>query len=59
MFLKDHLDWCCNILGDYPDVIPFKTWGSLVDKEIRTKWEQKECNQAVGGKSKKNCKGIE
>ena len=53
------MDWCCKTLAGYSDFIPTVTWGSLSDTEIRTTWTHNECNQAVGGTSKKKCKGIE
>ena len=59
VFSKDNLDWCCNVLGDYPDFIPTGNWGSLKDSQIRKKWKEKNCDQQIGGKSKRNCKGIE
>ena len=53
----DILKWCCNIVRNYEDFVPHKTWGSLVDENTRNTWENKNCNDLVGGSAKSNCIG--
>ena len=44
---------CCDMLKQYPDMIPTQTWGSMTDKAERDKWTG--CETVVGGSSKRNC----
>ena len=51
----DNWTWCCGIVKEYPDLIPFTTFGSFKDKEKQQQWKDKKCNDLVGGSSKTNC----
>ena len=52
------LKWCCSVLSDYPDFVPYGTYGSLSDQAIKDKWGNESCDTRVGGSLKKNCKGM-
>lgn len=44
----------------YPDFFPHKTWGSLIgdrNRYTREEWDEKECNELVGGSKGENCIG--
>ena len=49
--------YCCGVLEKYPDFIPYKTWGSLVNGIERAKWDKTHCSDWVGGSSKSKCVG--
>ena len=53
----DNVEWCCNIVRNYEDFVPGITWGSFGDKKTRNTWENKNCNDLVGGSEKSNCLG--
>ena len=55
MLTENNLPWCCAIVKEYPEIIPFTTWGSLKDTEEQQQWQDKKCNEIVGGSSKNNC----
>ena len=52
------LKWCCSVLSDYPDFVPYGTYGSLSDQSIKEKWVNESCDARVGGSSKTNCNGM-
>lgn len=54
---EENKQWCCGILGQFPDLIPTQTWGSL-HPSTRQEWDNRHCNIAVGGSSKSNCKEL-
>ena len=51
------IEYCCGVLEKYPDFIPYKTWGSLVNGIERAKWDKTHCSDWVGGSSKSKCVG--
>ena len=53
----DELSLCCRFVNDFPDFVPFVTWGSLSNQDDRNTWNNNNCNQVVGGSSKENCLG--
>ena len=40
-------------------MVPHKSWGTM-DNDVNAKhtWTDEECDEVVGGPSKKNCDGI-
>ena len=50
-------EYCCGVLEKYPDFVPYKTWGSLVDGTEQAKWNKNNCNVLVGGSNKDKCAG--
>ena len=53
--IRNH-KWCCGKFKQYPDLIPLKSWGSLVNEYVREEWKNRDCNNVVGGTKKSNCK---
>ena len=49
---------CCDLVKEFPDIIPLQTWGSLSKQGDRDKWKINDCNDAVGGSSKASCQGT-
>ena len=49
--------YCCGVLEKYPDFVPYKNWGSLVDGTEQDKWNRMKCNILVGGSNKGKCAG--
>lgn len=42
---------------NHPNLVPGETWGSLKNEYGQKLWNDKKCNEIVGGKHKYQCTG--
>ena len=51
------LGWCCLVLDKHSDMIPNENFGSFKSSNGQSEWNQKDCNNLVGGPNKHRCSG--